>query len=374
MTLIKRAIFDDVLAQIKSPSRDIVFILGPRQVGKTTLLKEIQKQLPNSTYINCEKWEVQTTLRKYSIENIKKIFGTHKYILLDEVQHLPNMGQILKIVYDELPEYKVLATGSSSLDIFTKGFEPLTGRKIVYYMYPLWVGEIKNFIDDEVLNDILTYGLYPKVFLAEETRKKDYLEELTQSYLLKDTVSLGLVSEAHTVKELLQLLALQVGSEVSYTELANNLNIHVTTVRRYLDILEKMFIIFRLPAFSRNKRKEVVKSRKIYFWDIGVRNAIANDIVPFFERTNKGGIWENFIIAERLKRNKYKKQTFEYYFWRNYEQKEVDFIEVGDGEIYAYEIKYSAKKSVSFPTSFMQLYPNATFKIINRENYLRFLV
>ena len=372
--IVKRALFDKILTQLSQNTREIIFILGARQVGKTTLLKQLQTKLKNATYINCERWEIQTSLKEYSISNIKKVFGNFRYILLDEVQYLPNMGRVLKIVHDELPEYRVIATGSSSLDIFKKGFEPLTGRKVVYYLYPLWIGEIKHEINEQTLNDILTYGLYPKVYFANHTKKREHLEEITQSYLLKDTVSLGLVSRPHIVKELLQLLAYQVGSEVSYNELANNLNIHITTVRRYIDILEKMFIIFRLPAFSRNPRKEVVKSRKIYFWDIGIRNAIANDIVPFFERENKGGIWENFVIAERLKRNNYLDKHYNYYFWRTYDQEEIDFIEVGDGEIFAYEIKYNPDKSVKMPDDFLTTYPNSSFKIISRHNYLRFTI
>ncbi|MFA5249120.1 MAG: ATP-binding protein [Candidatus Paceibacterota bacterium] len=356
----------------------IIIIYGARRVGKTTLAKEIlAKHKEQGSYFNCEVLSVQEALSKPEPKMIKDYLGNAKLIVLDEAQKIKDIGLILKVFVDAYPETQILATGSSSFDLANRVNEPLTGRKIVFNLYPLSIGEIKK--DNGILEiepsleKILRFGTYPEVFFETEDVALKRLNEIAISYLFKDVLNFEGIKKSSIIAKLLQLLALQVGSEVSYNELANKLGINRVTVEKYIDILEQCFIIFRLNSLGRNLRNEISKSIKIYFYDLGIRNNLINNFNLPGIRSDAGFLWENFCVAERIKRNHYSDIYSNNYFWRTYDQKEIDYIEEREGRFFAYEFKFG-REIAKNPVKFLEAYKNSEFQTINRDNYYNFLV
>ena len=356
----------------------VIIIYGARQVGKTTLVKKIADDYKGqSSYFNCDLISVQDALSIPEANRIKDFLGDHNIIILDEAQRIKNIGLTLKILIDTYPELQIIATGSSSFDLANEINEPLTGRKIVFNLFPLSVEEIMGdngflYIDSK-LEKILRYGTYPDVFFSEDKEAASKIEEIASSYLFKDILSFDKIKKSSIIVKLLQLLALQVGSEVSYNELATKLGINRITVEKYIDILEQCFILFRINSFSRNLRNEISKSIKIYFYDLGVRNILIKNLNPLDIRNDAGFLWENFCILERIKRNKYNNIFANYYFWRTYNQKGINFIEERDGKLFAYEFKLNKEHSKA-PSIFLETYKNSQYQTINRENYYKFLM
>jgi len=355
----------------------VIILYGARQVGKTTLVKEILEDFGSGgRYLNCEMLSVQEGLKDAEGERIKSFLGDYKIVVLDEAQNIPNIGKILKIAVDTFPELQIIATGSSSFDLANKAAEPLTGRNFTFTLYPFSVGEIKQlggwFYVNSKLENIMRFGLYPEVFSLSEKEAAERLEELSANYLYKDILRFEGIKKSTVIKNLLQALALQVGHEVSLQELASMLGINRLTVQKYIDILEQAFIIFKLPALSRNKRKEISKSIKVYFYDLGIRNSLIQNYNPLNIRNDIGALWENFCMVERLKRNSLNGVFVNRYFWRTYDQKEIDYIEEGGGGYAGFEFKWSSGNG-KVPRDFLGDYPNSRFNIVTKEDLHKFL-
>ena len=374
MNIVKRAI-ESQLENLLDKNK-VLLVLGTRRVGKTFLINAIHKNYKNPVVIlNGEDFDVQELLKKRTAANYKRIIGSAKLLILDEAQVIPEIGKTLKFMIDSITGLTILATGSSSFDLLNKTGEPLTGRQIQFSLYPLSQLELKEtetYLETvQNFEERLIYGSYPELLqLNTYTEKSDYLQQLIQSYLLKDILAFEGIRHSDKIIRLLRLIAYQVGSEVSYNELGSQLGISKNTVENYLDLLSKVFIIYRLSAYSTNQRKEVSKSSKWYFFDNGIRNAIINDFRLPDLRNDIGTLWENYIISERIKRNSYLKENVQHYFWRNYNQQEIDLIEIKEGKTSAYEFKYSPGKKVKIPAAFATTYPKATFERISRDNYL----
>lgn len=355
----------------------LIILYGARQVGKTTLVKRILGEHEHeSAYFNCELMSVQKGLSELEAEKLKGFLGEHKIVILDEAQNIPDIGKALKILVDTYPDMQIIATGSSSFDLAQKISEPMTGRTFTFMLYPLSLAEIKQGDGwsgiEAHLETLLRFGGYPDVFDRAERDAAERLDEIVSKYLYKDILAFEGIKKSSVIKQLLELLALQIGNEVSYNELANALGINRVTVQKYIDILEEAFIVFRLRAFSRNKRNEIAKSVKIYFYDVGVRNSIIQNYNRLSIRDDVGALWENFCIAERIKRNDYTRNNANYYFWRTYTQQEIDFIEEREGKLFAYEFKWK-KGSAKPPKAFLETYANATFTVVNLDSYREFL-
>jgi uncharacterized protein len=357
----------------------IVMILGARRVGKTTLIKDVIKNLSGVDFYNCDDPDVRAKFTDISLTSLKSLFKDVKIVVFDEAQRIKNIGITLKMIVDEMPLKKVLVSGSSSLELSNKIREPLTGRKKTFNLFPLsffelYAHENKNKIAVEAyLEQAMRFGLYPECFnKPKDSEKQDYLQELAGDYLYKDALEYQEVRNPEQLRKLLQVLALQIGNEVSFPELASVAGLDQKTVMRYLDLLEKSFVVFRLPAFSRNLRKEISKSRKIYFYDLGIRNALIRNFNSYDLRNDKGQAWENLLVLERIKRDSYLGEKKNYYFWRTYEQKEIDFIEDYSGKIKAFEFKW---KEANFKKSqeFLSAYPESSLKLINKDNFLDFV-
>lgn len=354
----------------------IIILYGARQVGKTTLIKEIAAEYKDtSKYVNCELLSVQEILSQPEAENIKSYLWNSTLIMLDEAQKIPNIGTILKIMVDTYPQIQIIATWSSSFELGNHLQEPLTGRHFTFEMYPISVQELINYKDKIYikarLESLLRFGSYPEVLLLSEEEAKERLEELASDYLYKDLLMFEWLKKSSLIKKLLQLLALQLGNEVSLQELAVNLGINRLTVQKYIDLLEKSFVIFQLPAFSRNKRIEISKGTKIYFYDLGIRNTLIQNFVPLALRNDVWALWENFCIIERIKSLRAKNMFRNKYFWRTYTQKEVDYVEEYDGKIQGYEFKYSKEKTSSSKL-FEEQYKEKV-QVINKENMFWFV-
>jgi len=358
----------------------VLIIYGPRQVGKTTLSKKILTDNQNiqTKYINCESLAVRELLSKETPSELKAFIGEAKLIVLDEAQQIENIGLKLKLLIDNYPELQIIATGSSSFDLANKVNEPLTGRKKTFYLYPLAQNEVKNRIGLESFTanyeNFIRFGFYPRVvnLLLEkgEEAARDELSELASSYLYKDVLEFNNIRKSSVLDDLLRALALQIGNEVSFTELSQLLKVDQETVRNYIDILEKTFVIFKLRSFSRNLRKEISKRYKVYFWDLGIRNSLLQNFNPLELRSDKGALWENFVISEKIKANNNQRIFANYYFWRTYDQQEIDLIEERDGKLMGYEIKYELKASkFRAPKVFLNEYEGATVELITKENF-----
>ncbi len=356
----------------------VIVVLGPRQVGKTTLVRQLAgMEVPDYLYLNGDLESVQALLHTRSLENLRSVMGNHRLVVIDEAQRIPEVGLKLKILVDAQPDVQLLVTGSSSLDLAFGVNESLTGRKFEYYMYPVAFAELHKTWGGARANDSLEqrllYGSYPEV-INEAGRERRYLDLLVDSYLYKDLLYQNTVRRVDLLKKILQALALQLGSEVSYNEVAKTVGADPATVEHYIDLLEKAFVVFRLSSLSRNVRTEIKKRRKIYFWDNGVRNALIANFSPLHLRQDKGALWENFLVSERLKMKQYRQQYFNTYFWRTYSQQEIDYIEERDGTITAYEFKWNPTKRGRFPASFRDAYEGARTHTVNTDNYMPFVL
>lgn len=357
----------------------VTLLVGARQVGKTTLLKEMisQSAINDVLWLNGDLPQVRATLESNNLQEISLLIHNAKVVIIDEAQRINAIGLTLKIIVDTMPDVKLFVTGSSAFELRNQLDEPLTGRKTTYYLYPISTQELFEteglIAVKERLESRLIYGSYPEVITSNTP--KDVLMELAGSYLFKDVLQVDGLRRANVLEKLLTALALQVGSEVNYNELSKTIGIDRKTVEKYIDILEKCYIIFHLNSFSRNIRTELTKGKKIYFYDTGIRNAILKQFAPLELRQDIGALWENFFIAERMKYNHYRGQYVNTYFWRTTDKQEIDYIEEQDGELKLFELKWNPKKQNSrIPNVFLNTYhPNQT-AIITRENYITYLI
>jgi len=350
-----------------------IVITGARQVGKSTLLKQIiQKAGLPFLSLNCDEAEVRSTLENAGIERLKSIIGTNRILLIDEAQRVKNIGLTLKLIVDNIPGLQLLVTGSSTLDLATGIKEPLTGRKFDCNLHPFSIAELvqhSNLLaEEQSLEKRLIFGTYPDA-INHPGEEKELLLNLSDSYLFKDILSLVNIRKPLQLEKLVQALALQIGNEVSYHELGQIIDADKQTVERYIDLLEQCFVVFRLSAYSKNLRNEIKKSKKIYFYDTGMRNAIIQNFSPLNLRQDAGQLFENYIIAEYIKASNNNRKFAKYYFWRSFQQQEIDLIEEIDGQLNAIEIKWNANKKVKFPTTFTDNYTVNNTHIINKANY-----
>ncbi len=349
----------------------IIIIYGPRQVGKTTLCKEIQKKYPNSKIIVCDDPAVAKSLEPKSIDDLRKYFGKESLIIIDEAQRVENIGLTLKIIADNYGDLQVIATGSSSFDLANKVNEPLTGRNWKFYLFPLSVKEMSLAYGDGLrsrLRDLLVFGSYPEVVSAE-INSKEILKTLSSDYLYKDLLSYEGIRKPKVIFDLLRLLALQVGNEVSYSEIARTLSVNRDTVRSYIGILEQAFIIFTIPPLHKNKRKEISRLNKIYFYDNGIRNALVDNFEPLEKRTDVGALFENFFVSEKMKQHFYNNAESKVYFWRTKQGQEIDFVEEyrGGEEYKIFECKWKDQNQ-KIPLMWKKDYKNFEAKLIHKDN------
>ena len=364
--------------QNKLQANKVVIIFGARRVGKTMLVKEILNTLNEPVLIlNGEDINVQDKLSIRSAENYRQLLGSYRFLYIDEVQKIPEIGLKLKLMIDEIEGLKIIISGSSSLDIHNNAGEPLTGRKYSFNLFALSENEynqVENKIEKtDKLKERLIFGNYPElIHLPNKQDKIDYLNEMVSSYLLKDILMYENIKNSQKIFNLLRLIAFQIGGEVSLQELGNQLGISKNTVEKYLDLLSKVFILHKVEGFSRNLRKEITKNSRWYFLDNGIRNAIIANFNPIESRNDIGALWENYMISERLKYLEYKKISSNNYFWRTYNQQEIDWVEERDGGLFGYEFKWKEEK-VKIPSLWQSTYPNATFEVINQYNFDKWL-
>lgn len=366
------------MSQIKNslePNKAVI-LLGARRTGKTELLKKIVSESNQKTlFLNGDDIRTHNLFEPESLEFYKMNFAKTELLIIDEAQKIPKIGHKLKILVDNMDNIKVLATGSSAFDLSNKLGEPLTGRKKTFYLYPFSQQEYQDYENiletQSRLDTRLIFGNYPELYNIESRQDKiEYLHELASAYLLKDILEFDGIKNAEKIRNLLRLIAFQVGSEVSLSEMAQNVELHKDTVARYLDLLAKTFVIFKVEGFSRNLRKEITKMNRWYFYDNGIRNVVINNLNDFKFRNDKGLLWENYLISERVKLQTYTRTYTNNYFWRTYDQQEIDWIEERNGKLFAFEIKLNATKKVKAPKSWTSNYPGAEFNVINPNNYL----
>lgn len=357
-----------------------VFVLyGPRRVGKTELIRKLISGISGKIFSGTgDNQEVRELLSSQKLSQLQTAFGSYQLLFIDEAQRIPEAGYGLKLLIDHFPEMIILVTGSSSFDLSSKIGEPLTGRNIVRNLFPISVLELNEQFGGmyvlQKLEELLIFGAYPDVLNASSAEdKKEYLISIRDSYLLKDILELERVKNPSKLSDLLKLLAFQIGHEVSLNELSNSLGIAKQSVERYLDLLEKTFIIKKVGGFSRNLRKEVVKTARYFFWDNGVRNALINNFNPPGQRNDIGMLWENFMTMERLKTKSHKRIFSNDYFWRTYDRQEIDLIEDRDGKLYAYEFKWTPRHEKA-PKAWAEAYPDSEFQVISKDNFLDFLL
>jgi predicted AAA+ superfamily ATPase len=353
-------------------------IVGTRRVGKTHLIQKISREVPyKSLTLEGEDSTTQELLAQRSIANYQRILSGVELLVIDEAQAIPDIGKILKLIVDQIPNIRIIVTGSSALDLSQKSGEPLTGRAYFHNLYPIAQEELNQHENPvQVLSNLeerLIYGSYPELFQLNSIKERElYLKDLVNSYLLKDILTYEGIRNADKIKDLLRLIAYQVGKEVSMEELGKNLQLSKNTVEKYLDLLTKVFILRKVGGFSRNLRKEVTKSSRWYFHDNGIRNALINDFRPLAVRTDVGELWENYLVSERLKYLHYAQKRPEFYFWRTYDQQEIDWLEYENGLLSAFEFKWK-EEHAKIPKAFSLAYPDAGFQLINRSNYIGFI-
>lgn len=361
----------------KIGQQKVLLLYGTRRVGKTMILNQLAKQYGDAyLLLNGEDLDDVEKLMKRTSANYKSLVGSKKLVLIDEAQNIPEVGKVLKLMIDQIKGITIIATGSSSFDLINKTGEPLVGRSYQFQLFPMALCELEedHITLERNLEHRMVYGSYPELWKIEnEAEKEAYLKELVQGYLLKDIFIFREIRNAHKIFQLLKLLAYQIGNEVSLNEMANQLGINKATVEHYLDLLTKVFVIYPLGGFGGNLRKEVVKTKKWYFFDNGIRNAIISDFKPLQSRNDSGVLWEQYILSERQKRNHYAQYKPEYFFWRTYDQQEIDFIEVYRKEISAFECKWGKEKA-KIPAAFAKQYPNSAYTVINRDNYQPFVL
>jgi uncharacterized protein len=359
-------------------NKEIIILFGARQVGKSTLLEMLSEQYPEMIILNCEQPVVSDILQSKDINRIQALFENKQIVAFDEAQDIPEIGKILKLLYDDKRiQQKIIATGSSSFELANKTGEPLTGRNIKFRMFPLSLAEIsknKGYLNiEEILDELLVYGSYPGIIDLSVSEKKRKLIDLSGDYLFKDIYKFEQLRNPDLLRKILKAIALQVGNLVSVPELANLTGVSVITAERYLDLLEKSFVIFKLGSYSNNLRNELKKSRKYYFYDNGIRNAVLNNFISVSERTDVGALWENFCVSEYLKRNENRGILSNLYFWRTYDGAEIDLIEERDGKLFAFEFKWNTNKKAVIPASFKGSYNVESLEIINREKLYFFI-
>lgn len=358
----------------------VLVLLGSRRVGKTEFVRNYTENNPGAKFLmlNGDDMSDIQLLTERRAEHYKGLLIGVDILFVDEAQNVPEVGKALKLIVDSLPEIRVIATGSSIFDLNNKMGEPLVGRKNTMHLFPLAQVEFSKLENyKETLANLetrLIYGAYPELEKYERWEdKREYLEEIMNSHLLKDILAFQGIRNSAKIFDLLKLIALQTGREVSVQELGNKLAVSKNTVSRYLDLLSKVFIVFRLDGFSRNLRKEITKTKKWYFYDNGIRNAVIQNFNRISERTDMGQLWENYLVSERIKKQHYGRQFARNYFWRTYDQQEIDWLEERDQKLSAFEFKWSKRKRVKVPAAFRNAYPEAEFTVINRENYLDFI-
>lgn len=377
MITIKRILQDKIATRIE-PNK-AVLLFGARRVGKTVLMRELIKNFNGKPLLlNGEDYDTIALMNERSISNYRRLLDGVDLLAIDEAQNIPDIRAKLKLIVDEIGGVSVIASGSSSFDLLNKAGEPLVGRSTQFHLNPFSqkeISQIENALETrQNLESRLIYGSYPEVvMLAGFERKADYLRDIVGAYLLKDILAVDGLKNSGKMRELLRLIAFQMGSEVSYEELGRQLSMSKNTVEKYLDLLSRVFVIYRLGAFSRNLRKEVVKAGKWYFYDNGIRNAIIGNFNPLAVRQDVGALWENYLISERIKLANNNVQTKEFYFWRTYENQEIDLIEEFSEGLSAFEFKWGSKKPTA-PSSFARAYPECSYDVINQENYLKFII
>ena len=355
-----------------------IVVIGARQVGKSTLFRQVtEKRNEPILSLNCDEPEVREMLTDANTAELKMLIGNNRLVVIDEAQRVPGIGMTLKLITDNLPNVQLLVTGSSSFELQNRLNEPLTGRKYEYHLYPISTRELLQhgglLAVRQALESRLIYGSYPDI-VNHADEAKELLMNIAGSYLYKDLLAMDDIRRPALLEKLLVALALQVGSEVSYNELAQTVGTDSKTVEKYIDLLEKCYIVFRLGAFSRNLRTELKKSKKIYFYDNGIRNAVIQNFAPLAMRNDVGALWENFFISERVKSNEYVGRYVKSYFWRTTQQQEIDYIEEFDGKFAVFEMKWNPRKNIaSFPASFLRTYPIAQSVVVTPENYLEWL-
>lgn len=374
---IERLISEQIKNKILHSTK-VVIMYGARQVGKTTLMDHLVENLPLRTLrIDAEDTRFTEVLASRNVARLKSLVAGYQLIIIDEAQHIPEIGTTLKLLHDHVPDVRVVATGSSSFDLSNQVMEPLTGRNWSYTLYPISYQELSrknnSFELDQRLEDALVYGLYPETLATPSLEdKKEYLNRLSSAYLVKDVLQVAQIRNSLKLRQLLKLLAYQIGRQVSISELATRLGMNRETVSRYIDLLEKSFVVFRLGGLSRNLRNEVTKMDKIYFYDLGIRNSLIDMLKPLYDRNDIGQLWENFLISERLKRNAYSNNNVSIYFWRLSTGAEMDYVEEKEGKYFGYEFKWGDKQAKP-PASWQEGYPGSAFQTINRTNYLSFI-
>lgn len=372
--MIKRAITEKISA--KQGTGKAVLLFGPRQTGKTTLLHQLFDAKPGVLWLNGDETDIQRLFENGSSSRLKAVFGDHTTILIDEAQRIANIGLTLKLITDEIRQVQVFATGSSAFELANRTQEPLTGRKWEYYLYPLSFGEMvvhHGLLEEKrMLPHRLIFGSYPEV-VSNPGKEKEVLKFLTDSFLYKDILMMEGLKKPSKIVVLLQALAFQTGNEVSYNELGRSIGLDNQTVEKYINLLEKAFVIFRIGALSRNLRKELKRGRKIYFYDNGIRNALIAQFGPVDLRPDRGALWENYLMAERRKFIAYNDMWVNSYFWRTQDQQEIDYIEEEDGRIKAWEFNWSPLSKARMSKTFSNAYPNTVFSVITPENIEEFL-
>ncbi|MCH4156106.1 MAG: ATP-binding protein [Muribaculaceae bacterium] len=376
MEIINRLLKDKIVERLQ-PGK-AVLLFGARRVGKTVLLKDILGSFPGRTMLlNGEDYDTLLLLKERSIANYSHLFGGVDLLAIDEAQSIPDIGMKLKLIVDEIPGIRVLASGSSSFDLLNRAGEPLVGRSTQFILSPFSQQELSQKEDSLTVRRNLElrmlYGAYPEVVAMDDTEQKiDYLRDIVGAYLLKDILAVDGIKNSEKMRELLRMIAFQVGNEVSYDEIGSALGMSKNTVERYLDLLSKVFVVFRLGAYANNLRKEVSKAGKWYFCDNGIRNSIISDFRPLSIRQDAGALWENYLISERFKVKGNYARAGNMYFWRTFSQQEVDLVEVENGSLQAFEFKWGSKMP-AVPSQFISSYPDASYSVINRDNYLNFI-
>jgi uncharacterized protein len=376
MEIINRLLKNKIVERLQ-PGK-AVLLFGARRVGKTVLLKDILGSFPGRTMLlNGEDYDTLLLLKERSIANYSHLFGGVDLLAIDEAQSIPDIGMKLKLIVDEIPGIRVLASGSSSFDLLNRAGEPLVGRSTQFILSPFSQQELSQKEDSLTVRRNLElrmlYGAYPEVVAMDDTEQKiDYLRDIVGAYLLKDILAVDGIKNSEKMRELLRMIAFQVGNEVSYDEIGSALGMSKNTVERYLDLLSKVFVVFRLGAYANNLRKEVSKAGKWYFCDNGIRNSIISDFRPLSIRQDAGALWENYLISERFKVKGNYARAGNMYFWRTFSQQEVDLVEVENGSLQAFEFKWGSKMP-AVPSQFISSYPDASYSVINRDNYLNFI-
>ncbi len=373
--MILRSIQENIVARMGKGKA--IVLLGPRQVGKTTLLHSIFANDSSVLWLNGDETDVQSIFSNISAERLKAIIGNKKTVIIDEAQRIVGIGLRLKLITDQIPNVQLVVTGSSALELANQLNEPLTGRKWEFNLYPLSFNEMvkhHGLIQElRMLPHRMIYGYYPDI-VNHAGDEKEILKQLSNSYLYKDLWLIDQVKKPDALIKLLQALALQIGNQVSYNELSQLCGLDAKTVEKYIQLLEQTYIIFRLGSFSRNLRTELKRSRKIYFFDNGIRNALIANFNQVENRTDTGSLWENFLVAERIKYLAYSRKWVNHWFWRTSEQQEIDWLEESNGQLTAYEFKWNKNAKYKIPKPFMQAYPSAEYRVIHPENLEQFLV